>query len=237
MTLSLIHVHPHSGTVAAITATGGVAVGGYVHHAWRGLGACVTQGLVTNPWYPDGVRRRLEAGDDVGAALASVVGADAGREQRQCLVMDARGRAALHIGADNLPAVACRIAPGVAVVGNMLADAAVIDALMRCFLDSCCDNAGEVMASVHGDVIPRFRRDYAEGLLETLIEALAAALDAGGDRRGTHSAALRIESFSVPPLDLRVDWAEHELIAELTGLARRVRAPAFSGFLATLPRR
>ncbi|MEF1280665.1 DUF1028 domain-containing protein [Vibrio fortis] len=47
MTISLIHVNPNTGLSAAISATGGVSVGGYVNHSWRGVGACATQGLFT----------------------------------------------------------------------------------------------------------------------------------------------------------------------------------------------
>ncbi|MGC3874170.1 DUF1028 domain-containing protein [Halomonas sp. GXIMD04776] len=234
MTLSLVHVNPMSGTVATLAATAGVAVGGYVPHGWRGLGACATQGLSTNPWYPDGLRRALEAGFEAEAALHAVVDADSGASRRQCLVMDALGRAAVHSGQDNLPRVAASLKPTVAVAGNLLAGAPVIETLLKTFLTTTCHNADAVIAE---EAFPCYRHDYEVRLLEALIAALEAALAAGGDVRGTHSAALRIESFQSAPLDLRVDWAEHDLIAQLRGLAARVRAPAFADFLASLPRR
>ncbi|SHF65648.1 Uncharacterized conserved protein, Ntn-hydrolase superfamily [Modicisalibacter ilicicola DSM 19980] len=234
MTLSLVHVNPASGTVATLTATGGVAVGGYVPHCWRGLGACVTQGLSTNPWYPDGVRRRLEAGLEAEAALRAVVDADPGASRRQCLVMAAQGTAAVHSGQDNLPRVAEVLRPTVAVAGNLLFDVSVAEALLRSFLTATCDNAGDVMTK---GAFPAYRDGYEARLLEVLIDALEAALVAGGDVRGTYSVALRIESFQAAPLDLRVDWAEHDLIGQLRTLADKVRAPAFADFLASLPRR
>lgn len=232
MTLSLIHVQPVSGTVAALTATAGVAVGGYVHHAWRGLGACATQGLATNPWYPEGVRRALTQGYTAQRALQQATGQDDGASRRQCLVMDASGRAAVHSGEANLPVVAAELRPTVAAAGNMLANGQVVATLLQRFLTLTCDNPHEAWAS---RAAPRYRDDYESRLLETLIEALDAALDAGGDRRGTRSAALRIESFNVAPIDLRVDWDERPVEA-IRSLAGRVRAPDFAEFLASLPR-
>lgn len=233
MTLSLLHVHPTTGTVAALTATGGVAVGGYVHHVWRGVGACATQGRVTHPWYPDGVRRALERGDDARSALARQVDADDGASLRQCLVMDARGRPALHSGVDNLATVAACCYPGVAAAGNLLASAKVAEALVHRFIDRCCPNADAVR---QGEA-PEYRDDYEAHLLEGLIDALEAALGEGGDVRGTRSAALRIESFAQAPVDLRIDWSDGDIVGEMRALARRVREPTFASFLAALPRR
>ena len=62
MTLSLLHYNPNTNTSASITATGGVSVGGYVNHSWRGVGGCATQGLYTNPWYADYARDGLLSG-------------------------------------------------------------------------------------------------------------------------------------------------------------------------------
>ena len=233
MTLSLLHVQPATGTVAALTATGGVAVGGYVHHAWRGIGACATQGLATNPWYPDTLRAALSQSDSAGQALAQAVSADPGASRRQCLVMDRQGRAAVHSGADNLPVIAARCRPTVAAAGNMLADAEVIDALLRHFLEQACVNAEAAWREVES---PRYRADYEALLPEMLVAALEAALAVGGDGRGTRSAALRVESFSAAPIDLRVDWAEHPAV-ELRALLERVREPTFADFLASLPLR
>ena len=232
MTLSLIHVQPATGTVAALTATGGVAVGGYVQHAWRGLGACATQGLVTNPWYPDDVRQALAQGRNARQALDQVISRDDGAARRQCLVMDLDGQAAVHSGEANLPEIAAELRPTVAAAGNMLANGRVVATLLQRFLSLTCDNPDAAWART---AAPRYRDDYEPGLLETLIEALDAALDAGGDRRGTRSAALRIESFNVAPIDLRVDWDERPVEA-LRSLAGRVRAPDFAEFLASLPR-
>ncbi|MGR4066872.1 DUF1028 domain-containing protein [Halomonas sp. LR3S48] len=231
MTLSLIHVQPATGTVAALTATGGVAVGGYVHHAWRGLGACATQGLITNPWYPEGIRKALGQQCTAQQALQEVIRRDSGASRRQCLVMDADGQAAVHSGNDNVAVVSAELRPTVAAAGNMLADERVVAKLLQTFLALTCANPDEVLAQ---GVTPRYRDGYEAHLLETLIESLDTALQVGGDARGTRSAALRIESFDAAPIDLRVDW-DDDPAGALRALVRRVRAPAFSAFLASLP--
>ncbi|MBY5926849.1 MULTISPECIES: DUF1028 domain-containing protein [Halomonas] len=234
MTLSLLHVNPDTGTVAALTATGGVAVGGYVHHAWRGIGACATQGRVTHPWYPEGIRQALA--DDVRAqqALDDQVVQDPQATLRQCLVMDRYGTSALHNGADNGAVVASCHYPGVAAAGNLLADRRVVNALCDTLLSSSCRNAGAVIAA---GAMPVYRADYERCLPESLVDALEAALGCGGDVRGTRSAALRVESFHQAPIDLRIDWCEGDLVGELRGLIRRVRESTFADFLAAMPRR
>lgn len=234
MTLSLVHVHPSSGTVAALTATGGVAVGGYVHHVWRGLGACATQGLATNPWYPEGIQRALADGHGANEALNGVVQEDDGASRRQCLVMDGQGQAAVHHGTDNVDAVAACLRPTVAAAGNMLADAAVVDVMVDAFAMQTCHNFEAVRLGISP---PDYRENYASNLPEVLLHVLGRALEAGGDKRGVRSCALRIESFSAAPIDLRVDWCEGDLVAELRALIRRVRAAEFSTFLSSLPMR
>lgn len=231
MTLSLIHVQPATGTVAALTATGGVAVGGYVHHAWRGLGACATQGLVTNPWYPEGIRQALGQHCTAQEALQEEIRRDSGASRRQCLVMDAGGQAAVHSGSDNVAVVSAELRPTVAAAGNMLANEQVVAKLLQSFLALTCANPDEVWAQ---NAMPRYRDGYEAHLLETLVESLDTALQVGGDARGTRSAALRIESFDAAPIDLRVDW-DDDPAGALRTLARRVRAQEFSAFLASLP--
>lgn len=234
MTLSLLHVNPATGTTATITATASVAVGGYVNRNWRGVGACATQGLATNPWYPETVRRHLEAGHDARQALAATVSRDPRACDRQCLVMDAQGRAAVHNGQANHPVVAQALYPGVAAAGNMLAHAGVVEAFARRFLENACENGAAVLDHA---AMPTYYPDHEARLVEMLIDALEAALLAGGDYRGARSAALRIESWHRAPIDLRVDWSEGSLVADLRALAARVASDDFQRFLDILPTR
>ncbi|MCL7930724.1 DUF1028 domain-containing protein [Halomonas llamarensis] len=233
MTLSLVHVHPETGSVATLTATGGVAVGGYVHHCWRGKGACVTQGRYTNPWYPVLIYDALSQGASATEALQVAVSRDDHPEHRQCLVMDSHGQASAHNGYANLPSVATSLYPSVATAGNMLGSPEVVASLAERFIQLSSLNSAAVLQD---SALPEFAPNHDPQLLNHLLSALEAALVAGGDVRGTRSAALRIESFSQPPIDLRVDWAE-DVIEALRKLETRFRAADFKAFWQQLPLR
>ena len=233
MTLSLVHCNPTTGTVATITATGGVAVGGYVHHCWRGIGACVTQGSFTNPWYPARVREALAAGASARQALVSAVSKDCDSALRQCLVMDAHGRSSVHSGAECVHAVGEACFLGVAAAGNMLQRADVVQIFAEQFLTLSAENSG---AAIQHQDAPRYPPHHDQHLLTHLISALDAALAAGGDKRGARSAALRIESFHQAPIDLRIDWSE-DVVGTLRSLADRFQADDFQSFWRQLPLR
>ncbi|WP_447555075.1 DUF1028 domain-containing protein [Vreelandella sp. EE22] len=233
MTLSLVHCHPATGTVATITATGGMAVGGYVHHCWRGVGACVTQGRFTNPWYPARVYKALAAGTSAQHALDTAISEDSDSALRQCLVMDMHGYSSTHSGTQNVPEVAQIRFPGVAAAGNMLQRVEVVQVLAEQFLKLGTENSKAV---IQGSEAPRYYTHHDQHLLMYLLGALDAALSAGGDKRGTRSAALRIESFHQAPIDLRVDFSE-DVVGALQALADQFMAKDFQDFWRRLPLR
>ncbi|MFM2587753.1 DUF1028 domain-containing protein [Vibrio sp. TBV020] len=231
MTISLIHVNPKTGLSASITATGGVAVGGYVNHSWRNLGGCATQGLYTNPWYAEQARKCLSQGMSARETIEHLKMGDPEFSKRQCMVMDRLGSSAFIHGEDNIAVVGSIALPTVAVAGNMLESQSVLDAFCNSFLEQTVLN----FASVKTGAEPEYRQDYESQLPETLIAALAAALRAGGDKRGTFSASLRIESLTHAPIDIRVDWADGDLIDALTKVLSHVREASFQEFLSHLP--
>ncbi|MDK9757619.1 DUF1028 domain-containing protein [Vibrio sp. D173a] len=231
MTISLIHVNPETGLSASITATGGVAVGGYVNHSWRGIGACATQGLFTNPWYADNAKRWLSQGLCCHYVVERLKEGDAEFAKRQCMVMDKHGHAAFINGEENIAHVGSLVFQDLAVAGNMLESDAVIEAFADSFMAQTMLNAEQVRA---GDK-PQYRDNYEARLAEVLITALEAALEAGGDKRGTYSASLRIESYTQAPIDIRVDWSDDSLIEDMRKVLRRVQAPSFQEFLNGLP--
>lgn len=231
MTLSLVHCHPATGTVAAITATGGVAVGGYVPHCWRGVGACVTQGRFTNPWYPARAFDALCTGASAKQALQAAIKEDSESALRQCLVMDAHGHSWAHSGTDNVPEVGAARFQSVAAVGNMLQGVEVVQVFAEQFLTLSATNSD---AAIQHSEAPNYPRNHDQLLLGHLINALEAALAAGGDKRGARSAALRIESFHQAPIDLRVDWSE-DVIAALRALSEQFMDDDFQEFWRRLP--
>lgn len=233
MTISLIHVNPKTGLSASISATGGVAVGGYVNHSWRGIGACATQGLFTNPWYAENAKRYLVQGLSSAETIEQLRQADPGYAKRQCMVMDRLGNAAFIDGEENIPHVGSIAYPSVAVAGNMLESDAVLEAFIQSFVEATTVNPQQV----HQGKCPEYQLGYEETLPEILIEALSQALQAGGDKRGTYSASLRVESNTRAPIDIRVDWSDDSLIEDLTKVLARVREASFQAFLDNLPNR
>jgi uncharacterized Ntn-hydrolase superfamily protein len=117
--------------------------------------------------------------------------------------VDAHGRAATYTGAECLDWAGGTTGPGYAAQGNILVSAATVEALAATFEAS----AGTPLA-------------------ERLLDCLAAAEAAGGDRRGRQSAALLVVrkdggygGTSDVAVDLRVD--DHpEPIGELARIYR-----------------
>jgi uncharacterized Ntn-hydrolase superfamily protein len=168
-----------------------LAVGSVVPWAEPHVGAVATQSYANPRYGPDGLAllRGGAAADDVVGTLTA---ADDGREHRQLGVVDARGRAATFTGRECPDWAGGRAGDGYAAQGNILVSAATVDALAATF-----------EASAGGP------------LAERLIDCLAAAQAAGGDRRGQQSASLLVvrrdggyAGLSDVVVDLRVD--DHE---------------------------
>ena len=195
MTYSILVRDPATGAFGAAVASRFFAVGAICTHAEGRVGALSTQALV-NPMYgPDGMAL-LRGGATAQAVVDRLVAPDPGRAQRQFHVIDAAGRIAQHTGEGCVGwAGHCR-GEQVSVAGNMLAGEAVVQATLAGFL-------------------------AATGpLAERLIAAMQAGEEAGGDKRGRQSAALRIHlADPYPDLDIRAD--DHpDPLAELRRLHR-----------------
>lgn len=109
--------------------------------------------------------------------------------------MDSSGGTAIHTGAKALGTRHERQAENAAAAGNMLAEPAVIDALIDGYLNST-----------------------ALQTEQRLLDGLRAALAAGGEAGPVHSAGLQVvEDVPWPVTDLRVDWHD-DPIGELTRL-------------------
>jgi uncharacterized Ntn-hydrolase superfamily protein len=165
-----------------------LAVGAGVPSAEPHVGALATQALANMRYGPDGMAllRQGLAADEVVARLTQ---ADEGRDHRQVGVVDAHGRAATFTGAACLEWAGGKTGDGYAAQGNILVSEDTVSALAETFEA----NAGRPLAV-------------------RLLEALAAAQRAGGDRRGQQSAALLVVKkaggylgTSDALVDLRVD--------------------------------
>jgi uncharacterized Ntn-hydrolase superfamily protein len=177
-----------------------LAVGSVVPWAEPHVGAIATQSYANPRYGPDGLvlLREGRAAEEVIDALTS---ADEGRDERQVGIVDGAGRAATFTGKACHEWAGGRTGECYAAQGNILVSEATVDALAATF-----------EANAHLELGQR------------LIECLAAAQAAGGDRRGQQSASLLVvekdagyAKLSDTVIDLRVD--DHERpIAELRRL-------------------
>jgi uncharacterized Ntn-hydrolase superfamily protein len=177
-----------------------LAVGSVVPWAEPHVGAIATQSYANPRYGPEGLAL-LRDGRSAEEVIAALTSADAGRAERQVGVVDGSGRAATFTGEGCHEWAGGRTGNGYAAQGNILVSAATVDALAVTF-----------ESNAHLE------------LAERLIECLAAAQAAGGDRRGQQSASLLIvqqdegyAKLSDTVVDLRVDGHERP-IAELRRL-------------------
>ncbi len=167
-----------------------LAVGSVVPWAEPGAGAVATQAYANPRYGPDGLAL-LRQGVSAEEVVRRLTEADDGRDERQLGVVDSAGRGATYTGSACLDWAGGRAGDGYAAQGNILVSGATVDAL-----------ADSIQAS-------------DGSLAERLLEALAAAQAAGGDRRGQQSAAILVverdggyAGLSDSLVDIRVD--DHE---------------------------
>ena len=212
MTWSILARDPATGEVGVAVTTRNFAVGLLCPATAGGVGAAASQALA-NPLIAPDALARLRGGEAPEDALAALLIADPGRDQRQAHLLAADGRSARHTGPGCIPWAGHDAAEDVSVAGNMLAGPEVVAATLEAFLAT----AG--------------RR-----LSERLILALEAGQAAGGDKRGRQSAALQVSGRDpYPDLDLRVDDHPDPLseLRRLHGVALR----RFVHFRSLLPGR
>jgi uncharacterized Ntn-hydrolase superfamily protein len=164
------------------------------------VGAIATQAYANPRYGPEGLGL-LREGSSAEEVVEQLTAVDAEREHRQLGVVDAAGGSATFTGSKCMDWAGGLAGPGFAAQGNILVGAETVSVLATTFAAT----AGRPLA-------------------ERLLECLAAAQAAGGDRRGQQSAALLVVEreggyarLSDVLVDLRVD--DHELpVAELVRL-------------------
>ncbi len=155
------------------------------------VGAIATQSYANPQYGPDGLAL-LRQGLGAEEVVRRLTEADDGREQRQLGIVDARGTAATFTGSECHDWAGGRTGDGYAAQGNILVSGETVDALAE-----------------------TFEATRGRPLAVRLIDCLAAAQAAGGDKRGQQSAALLVVErdggyarLSDVVVDLRVD--DHE---------------------------
>jgi uncharacterized Ntn-hydrolase superfamily protein len=161
------------------------------------VGAIATQAYANPSYGPKGLAL-LREGLSASEVVERLVADDDDRDGRQLGVVDRSGVGAAWTGSACLDWAGHRTGQCYSAQGNILVSAATVDALAETFETT----AGRPLA-------------------ERLLECLAAAQSAGGDRRGQQSAALLVvkrdggyAALSDVLVDVRVDEHGHP-IAEL----------------------
>lgn len=211
MTFTILARDAESGALGIATATGSIAVGAQVPHCRFGVGAIATQGHTTNLRFPHRGLQLLARGQPAPQVLQSLVSEDAGHDLRQLAVMDSSGGTAGWTGSANGDFKGHHEGDGVIVAGNILRGPQVLEAMLAAYKQAA----------------------DAE-LAERLLAALAAGEAAGGDSRGTCSAALLCDIGTGAALNLRIDYSEAP-VAALQALHERSRDREYRDFLRRLP--
>jgi uncharacterized Ntn-hydrolase superfamily protein len=200
VTYSLV-VRDDDGSFGVVTASKSLAVGASVPALAADAGALVTQAHTNTTFAERGIAK-LRAGFDAASTVDCLISSDPGRSRRQLAVLGPTGEAAAWTGPDCTGAAGHLLGPGCVAAGNCLSGTPVLSAMRDAFLAS------------------------VGALPHRLLAALAGGEEAGGDRRGRQSAALRVigpaddgSLRSAARVDLRVD--DH---AEPVGELRRLLA-------------
>jgi uncharacterized Ntn-hydrolase superfamily protein len=199
-TFSIAACDLEAGQWGVATQSKFLAVGSVVPWAEPHVGAIATQAYANPRYGPDGLAL-LRDGLSAAEAVERLTTADDGRAQRQLGVVDREGRAATYTGPECMDWAGGIAGACFAAQGNILVGEETVAALASTFTTT-----------------------VGEPLAERLIQCLAAAQAAGGDRRGQQSAAVLVverdggyANLSDTLVDLRVD--DHDApIAELARL-------------------
>jgi uncharacterized Ntn-hydrolase superfamily protein len=168
-----------------------LAVGSVVPWAEPEVGAIATQAYANPSYGPNGLAL-LREGLGASEVVERLTSEDEGRDDRQLGIVDGQGAAASWTGSGCNDWAGHRTGPGYAAQGNILVGEETVGALATTFEGNA--------------QLP---------LAQRLIECLAAAQAAGGDRRGQQSASLLVvqkdggyAGLSDVLVDLRID--DHE---------------------------
>lgn len=186
-TFSIVGADPRTGEVGVAVQSKFLAVGAVVPWAKANVGAVATQSWANTSYGPRGLEL-LEQGLSPDEVIAALVTDDEGKDLRQVAVINANGEASAFTGTDCYDWAGHKIGRNHSAQGNILVSEKTVTAMSETF-------------------------ERAEGsLAERLIEALAAAQNAGGDSRGKQSAAVYVlqegagyGGYNDVKVDLRVD--------------------------------
>jgi uncharacterized Ntn-hydrolase superfamily protein len=171
-----------TGELGVAVASKYLAVGAAVPFVAAGVGAVATQARVNSAYGPQALSM-LKQGLSPQDILQQFAGNDPEWEFRQLHLIDAKSRVACHTGAKTVEWAGHLVGVDSTVAGNILTGPEVLEAMLQAF-----------------------HADPAQPLARRLLAALLAGDEAGGDRRGKHSAAVLVARTELYPIvNLRVD--------------------------------
>ncbi|MGH9380831.1 MAG: DUF1028 domain-containing protein [Thermoanaerobaculia bacterium] len=207
-TYSIVARDPATGEMGVAVQSHWFSVGALVPWGEAGVGVVATQSFVDPSYGPLGLSL-MRGGRTAEQALAALTRADPHPEVRQVAMLDTHGNVAAHTGASCIQGAGHIVGENFSVQANLMLNDDVWPAMDRAFREA------------EGDLADR------------MLAALEAAQAAGGDIRGSQSAAILVvagESTGRPWADavmnLRVE--DHpQPLEELRRLIRVHRAYAY----------
>ena len=203
-TFSIIGRDPATGELGMAVQSKTIAVGARTRSGKGGLAVMAHQSA-SNPFYGELGIELLQAGLTPQQALDTMLRADEGRDSRQVAILDIQGRTAAWTSSTITDWKGHHCGVNYCAQGNTLTGPEVVDAMVKSFESS------------------------SGPLAERLLDAIWAGQQAGGDKRGTESAALWIlkplsqAGYGDRALDLRVDESKAP-IPELRRILTAVRS-------------
>jgi uncharacterized Ntn-hydrolase superfamily protein len=135
-TFSIVGADPSTGEVGCAVQSKYLAIGAVTPWVRAGIGAVATQAMGVVARNGKRALSALAAKADPSEALEQALACDADPDLRQLGAVTADGRAAAYTGAGCIEWAGHLVEPGFAAQGNMLANADVLPAMRRAFLDS-----------------------------------------------------------------------------------------------------
>ncbi len=192
MTFSLVARCEETGMLGTAITSSSPAVAARCSYTRSGVGAVSSQN-VTDPSLGTQSLNLLEEGLSASEVINKIKSSNVNLGYRQVLIIDAKGKTAIHSGENSLGLWSESRGKNVLSAGNLLANNNVTNAIIKEFENT----------SGH--------------LGDRLISALKAGLETGGEVGPIHSSGMKIsEKVSWPIVDLRCDWTEDCPIVELS---------------------
>lgn len=218
MTYSIVAADTEKRLYGVAVASKAMCVGAHVPWGAAGVGALATQAWHDLRYGSEGLEL-LRQGHSAASTLHTLTHGDPDAPHRQLGLIDAAGRIVSYTGSRCLPWAGGMSGEHYCVQGNLLAGSQVVEAMAETY-----ESLDEL------PFVPR------------LVRALLAGDEAGGDRRGRQSAAVRVWRRDPSPrpdtvdtvADVRVDDAElpvHQLNAMLPKLWLEYGLPDEEGAL------